>query len=360
MEKSNEIKNRKEQMEKKKKRIIKIFIAIISIIIIGIVGYKLNDYIILDKNKTINLVINNRNVTTNLKRDILIENEEIYISKQDLSNFFDKYIYEDVQNNQIITTYDNKIAAISLDKNQININGSDKETYAHPIEKEDTIYIPIKELEDVYGIEIKYIENSKVLTIDSISKEQKKAIIAKNIAVKSSKRFIAKTIDRVQKGSYVVVISEEDGYARIRTENGKLGYVKSNKIANTVVVREEIQNIVNFLKLLHQKKESMIAELKESFFSIYETRDDIIKSFNLMEIILDNMINLNYQITSSINSDICDIIKANLGDISVSDLIFYLEKIVKFKNKLILVPNINLNLFMDRFVIEMSRCILVR
>ncbi len=231
----------KEQIEKKKKRIIKIFIAIIAIIIVAIIGYKINDYIIFDKDKTINLVINNKNVTSNLKKDIFIQDDEIYMSKQDLGNFFDKYIYEDTKNNQIVTTYDNKIGAISLEENKININGSNKETYAHAIEKNGTIYIPIQELEDVYGIEIKYIENSKVLTIDSIAKEQKKAIITKNVAVKSSTRFIAKTIDRAEKGNYVVVISEENGYARIRTENGKLGYVKSNKIANTVVVREEIQ-----------------------------------------------------------------------------------------------------------------------
>ena len=231
----------KEQIEKKKKRIIKIFVSILVIIIIGIIAYNANNYIILDKNKDINLVINNKNVTSNLKKDILIEGDNIYLSKQDLGNFFDKYIYEDTENNNIVTTYNNKIASISLSKNKISINGSNKNTYAHAENKDGTIYIPITELEDVYGIEIKYLPDSKVLTVDSTSKEQKKAIITKNVAVKSSTKFIAKTIDRVKKGSYVVVISEDKGYTKIRTENGKIGYVKSNKIANTVVVREEMQ-----------------------------------------------------------------------------------------------------------------------
>ena len=231
----------KEQLEKKKRKIIKIFIAIIAVIIIGIIAYKVNDYIILDKNKSINLVINNRNVTSNLKKDVLIQDDEIYISKQDLGNFFDKYIYEDTQNNQIITTYDTKIATISLDENKMSINGVNKKIYTKTITKDDTIYLPIKELEDVYGIEISYIENSKVVTIDSISKEQTKAIVTKDLAVKSSKNFIAKTIDRIEKGSYVIVISEDKGYARIRTENGKLGYIKSKYLANKVVVREEIE-----------------------------------------------------------------------------------------------------------------------
>ena len=231
----------KEQIEKKKKRIIKIFITIIVIILVGIIAYNINNHIILDKNKNINLVINNKNVTSNLKKEIIIENDNIYISKQDLGNFFDKYIYEDKENDNIVTTYNNKIATISLEENQMNINGSNKNTYAHAENRDGTIYIPITELEDVYGIEIKYIENSKVLTIDSTSKEQKKAIITKDVAVKSSTKFIAKTVDREKKGSYVIVVSEDKGYAKIRAENGKVGFVKSNKIANTVVVREEMQ-----------------------------------------------------------------------------------------------------------------------
>ncbi len=186
-------------------------------------------------------MINNKNVTSNLKKEVLIENDNIYLSKQDLGNFFDKYIYEDTENNNIVTTYNNKIASISLEENLISINGSNKSTYTHAENKDGTIYIPITELEDVYGIEIKYIENSKVLTIDSISKEQKKAIITKDVAVKSSTKFVSKTVDRVKKGSYVIVVSEDNGYAKIRTENGKVGFIKLNKIANTVVVREEMQ-----------------------------------------------------------------------------------------------------------------------
>lgn len=224
-----------------KKKIKKILIIIIAIILIGTIAYNISNNIIVDKNKSINLVINNKNVTSNLKKEIIIENDNIYISKQDLGNFFDKYIYEDTENNNIVTTYNNKIASISLEKNKININGSTKNTYAHAENKEGTIYVPITELEDVYGIEIKYLQDSKVLTIDSTSKEQKKGIITKNVSVKSSTKFISKTIDKVKKGSYVIVVSEDKGYTKIRTENGKVGYVKTNKVANTVVVREEMQ-----------------------------------------------------------------------------------------------------------------------
>lgn len=246
MKEIDKMENKENRIGKRKKRksnknIIKIIIAIVIIFIIGIIAYKVNDLVFFDKNKNINLVINNKNVTSNLKKEIIIEDGNIYLSKQDIGNFFDKYIYEDKENNQIITTYDTKVAAISLDSEEITINGTKKETSGKVIQKDNIIYIPITDLENVYGIDIKYIEDSKVLVLDSVTKEQKKAIVTKNVSVKSSKKFIEKTVERVKKGSYVVVVSEENGYARIRTENGKLGYVKLNKLANIVTVREEIK-----------------------------------------------------------------------------------------------------------------------
>ena len=133
------------------------FLIIVAIIAILILAYIANEFIILWKNKTTNLIINNRNVTENLKKNILIQNGEIYLSKQDLGNFFDKYIYEDKETEQIITTYNKKIAEIGFEKNIITINGSEKSTYSHAINQDDTIYIPINELKDVYNIEINYI-----------------------------------------------------------------------------------------------------------------------------------------------------------------------------------------------------------
>ena len=165
----------KEEMEKKKKIITRTFFTILATLVIMFVALIINDYIILDKNKKTNLVINNKNVTSNLKNDVLIEDNIIYLSKSDVANFFDKYIYNEKKSNQIITTYDKKIAEIGFEENTITINGSEKKIYAHAIKKENTEYLPISEMKDVYDIEIQNIENTKVVTMDSLDKEQKKS-----------------------------------------------------------------------------------------------------------------------------------------------------------------------------------------
>lgn len=39
----------------------------------------------------------------------------------------------------------------------------------------------------------------------------------------------------------IIVILNENGYAKIRTEDGKIGYVKSNKLVNEVVARQDME-----------------------------------------------------------------------------------------------------------------------
>ena len=68
-----------EEVNKKKKMITRIFIFIVVLIVLFGIAMFASDFIILDKNKTTNLIINNKNVTSNLKNDIYIEDGIIYL-----------------------------------------------------------------------------------------------------------------------------------------------------------------------------------------------------------------------------------------------------------------------------------------
>lgn len=222
----------------KKKNIKKILIIIIAIILFIIIALVANHYIVFDNNRRTNLVINNKNVTGNLKNDVLIEDNKIYLSQQDVKNFFDKYIYKEEETNQIITTYNKKIAEIGFKENAITINSSKKQIYAHAIEKDGITYLPISEMKEVYDIQIDNIEETKVITMDSLDREQKKAVVTANLSVKASTNLISRTVDKIEKGNHVTIVSSNNGYTRIRTERGKLGYIKSDKLTNEITVRE--------------------------------------------------------------------------------------------------------------------------
>lgn len=190
----------------------------------------------------INFIINNNNVTGKLKKDIWInENNIAYASMEDLRNYFDGQIYYDKVNNQIITTSDTKVAVLSLTEKKMVVNGSEVKLVSGAVKQDGTFYLPISEMGKVYNIEVNNI-NNKVITLDSLDREMIKADVSKNISVKYNTKLIAKTVDKLKQGSKVVVISEKDGYSRIRTENGKIGYIKSDKLTNKTTVREKLES----------------------------------------------------------------------------------------------------------------------
>lgn len=229
---------------KKNNKIFKKLLVIVAIIAIIVIGFLVVSNYMKSKEKSItNLVINNNNVTSRLKKSIIIEDDVIYLSKQDIQNFFDKYIYEDKDNNQLITTSDKKIATIPYDQKVIEINGSKKQITATIKKVENTIYLPISEMHDVYDIEITYIKDSNIITMDSLDREQKKAYASKNISIKSKTSGFSKTVDKVKKGNWLFYIStDEKGWAKVRTTQGKVGYVKENKLTNFVTSRETMEN----------------------------------------------------------------------------------------------------------------------
>ena len=187
------------------------------------------------------------------------------MSEPDIANFFDKHIYEDKKINKVITTYEKKIATIGFEKNEIEINGSNKNIYAHAIKKDNVTYLPISEMADVYNVEIANIDNTKVVTMDSLDREQKRAIVNSSVSVKSTTNFIAKTVDRIKKGDCVIVVSSDKGWTKIRTANGKLGYIKSKKIENEFIVRENMEE---------EKQISGKINLTWDYYSQYVTSPD--------------------------------------------------------------------------------------
>ena len=117
------------------------------------------------------------------------------------------------------------------------LNGATKKIYAHAIKKDDVIYMPIVEMKDVYNLETTIVENNVIL--DSLTRKQVKAYAKSNLSVKWKADFFSKTVDKIERGDVVVAIEEKDGWTRIRTENGNVGFVKSTKLTNYTTTRDD-------------------------------------------------------------------------------------------------------------------------
>jgi len=159
----------------------------------------------------------------------------------DMKNFFDKYIYIEEETNEIVTTYDDKIASIGFDANKMTVNGSVKKTNASALNDGEVVYLPISEMLEVYNIELENLEKANTITLDSLDRELVKAKVKSKTSVKSQGKMLSRLIDKAAKGSEVVVIDDikDKKWVKVRTENGKIGYIKTNKLENITTVREE-------------------------------------------------------------------------------------------------------------------------
>ena len=230
---------------RKKSSIGKILVTALSMIAIVIILNLAPNYIRNDITNKTNLVINNGNVTKRLKNDVLVKDDVVYISQDDVENFFDGDIYYDSKYDQIVTTSDTKVAALPIGKKQIEINSSKVNLYAETIEENGEYYIPFSEIsKSVYNVETKYVKNTDTVVIVSLDRKLVYANSSKDNKVKYQPTFFSKTVDTIKRGDNVTVVTTEDtnnGWTKITTENGKIGYVKDKTLVNAQAVREDFE-----------------------------------------------------------------------------------------------------------------------
>ena len=195
-----------------------------------------------------NLVINNNNITRNVKSNILIEDNTIYLSTADMQNFFDEYLLVDEENQMIITTSNTKTVMIPFDETTINVNGVQKTIKHLLLNRDGEIYLPLTDLTDIYNIEVNYSAESNIITIDSLNRKFVQALSSKDMSVKYLPTVFSKTVDKVERGDTLVLVQDrenggnvvEDNWIKVRTKKGEIGYVKLENITDENTVREDL------------------------------------------------------------------------------------------------------------------------
>ena len=228
----------------KLKFIRNILICVVAVFIVALIlniapGYKRNIY-----GDKINLVLNEKNITEDLKNSIYVsEKGTIYLSIEDIKNIFDSNIYHDKKYNQIITTSDTKVANISINEKNIIINDTTEHMLEPVIKVNDEIYIPISDLSLVYNIQVNYIKTTNIVVIDNLDKGLIKADASENTEIKYKPRALSKTIGELKEGDTVTCFyTTSKGWREIRTSEGVLGYIKANKLTNEYILRQDMDS----------------------------------------------------------------------------------------------------------------------
>lgn len=234
-------------MEKKKNNFIKkFFIVCVIMAIVLFILMVAPDYI-KESNNKLNIIINYTDVTDSMKQEAYIdESGNLYLSNDDIKNFYDEYIYYDEKYDQIITSSDTKLARLLIGQNEKIVNGEESLMNAEVKEIEGKFFIPFSELQDVYNVKATYIEETNTFVLDSLDRKLETATSLDKNKVKYKPTIFSKTVDELEKGEevYIVQTKSDDseyiskGYIKVRTRTGKLGYIKQDSISEKVTSRE--------------------------------------------------------------------------------------------------------------------------
>ena len=245
--------------------IVGVIALLIAAFIINIApGYKRDKY-----KDVVNLIIDEYNVTEDLKNMLYInENKTVYMSEEDVRELFDENIYYDQQYNQIITTSYTKVANIEIEEKQMNVNDSKVNMLDAIIKINDKIYLPISDMELVYNIKIKYIEETNRVVIENLNRGLIKATVTDNASIKFKQRSLSKDVGEVVKGEQVsCYYTTSRGWRQIRTENGTVGYVKANKLDDEYIIRQDMEQ--------KQKAKKIKIDLSENQFNYTDENGEV-------------------------------------------------------------------------------------
>ncbi len=216
------------------RRILAIFILLILVVISGELVQDLSNK---NQQKQTRLLYNNELVS--LIHPIQQEDGVIYLSEEDVKTIFDDTIYYNVGDKELITTFNKHVAVLHLEETQMLVNDSNIQMQGKLKEFDSQIYLPLTDLEIVYDIETEYAKNTNMVIMDSTAKAKSRVMTMKKTKVKARKGPFAKTLETVKPGEYLYVIAEEGNLQKVRTTAGNLGYVKSKKVFNKEVLRED-------------------------------------------------------------------------------------------------------------------------
>lgn len=236
---------RVKEEDKGTKTIINIFIVIVFLVLLAGIFYIAPNYIREDYDGKVKVLINNNNVTLKMKKDVYIdENNNVFLSLEDIENYFDKYIEYNEQTGDIITTSTINIADLNTKSNEITINGEEEQLNSAPIQLNDTIYLPFSEIsEKVYDVDLEYIKDTNTIVIDSLDRKQEVANVNTKVKIKYKPQTLSRTLEKIEENEEVVYIEDTNDWSKIRAKDGTIGYVKKEDLSNIKTTREDKEYI---------------------------------------------------------------------------------------------------------------------
>ena len=158
-------------------------------------------------------------------------------------------------------------------------------------EEKGIVYLPFSDMTNVYDFEYYYDNESKSLTVDSTNESLNKTVVLKKVKLKDGTGMFSKTLEKVEKGTKVIVIGNEGKYTKVRTDSGNIGYIKTKKLSEVEKIREDLEyKKLSNVEVLNEYNEisleyGAITKSEEKTFIVTPNLFNVNNKFELKQII---------------------------------------------------------------------------
>lgn len=181
------------------------------------------------KNNTNNLVYKDERI--NLTEPVMVMSDQIYVSYSFANTYVSDIIfYDEIEKVMTLTNAREIVRLYPGKENEIEFAGI-KGKYSLE-EKDGELYIAAHLLEDFFNVRIEKAEDERLFIAYDDREEQEQATIARKTSLRTHPRQKSTVVENLGKGQNVIIYAEEDGFARVRSENGIIGYVPSSSLKN--------------------------------------------------------------------------------------------------------------------------------
>lgn len=187
-----------------------------------------------------NLVYEDTRIDAN--EPIQIVDEKAYISYDVVSQSINDRIFYDYNEKVLTLTSSKEIVRLYEGDNHIKFKGHEGDYSL--ITLGDTLYIEASLMDNLFGVTIERGKDGRLFVATDISKNQTIGTVHKKVQVRTHPAKKSTVVEVLPKGSKVTIYSEADGFVRVRSENGIIGYlpesdIKVQEVKNVAYVTEQ-------------------------------------------------------------------------------------------------------------------------
>ena len=217
------------------KKIVCCGIVLISILIgifiynkVSYVGEQVDPLTYFDefKGNKNNLVYEDARVDT--KEPIQIVDGKVFVSYLFANQYVNDRIFYDVNEKVLTMTNAREVVRLSEGENHISFAGIYGDYSIMTLG--DTLYIEASILQDFFGVTIEKGVDDRLFIATNTSIPQTIATVRKKAKLRTHTMKKSTVVEVLSKGEKVTIYREEDGFIRVRSENGIIGYLPSDAV----------------------------------------------------------------------------------------------------------------------------------